>query len=472
MKTRESMIAELREQLAGRAELSEQLELRAARARDTWPRAFKWSDSERAAHLPSCVVRAQDAEAIAMVLRIASLYGCPVMPYGAGSSVTGAAVADLGSIVLDTRGLDQILSFSPEDGLVRVGAGILGGELESWLNERGYTLGHYPQSLHISTAGGWVSTRSTGTFSAKYGGIEHLVAGLEVVTPAGRTLDFRPVPRSAGGPQLMGVFVGAEGAYGVITRVDLRVFALPQARLYRSYSFEDIGPAHAPVHQCFDRHMPPAVLRLYDATEAEHLYAKAGVQGEGALLIVVHEGDASCTRAQEAAFESLVLAQGGHDLGEGVARSWERSRFHAEWFERGNAGAHQIADSIEVAVAWSQLKPLYDEVMAELRPLVTEAMAHWSHFYTTGAGVYFIFTLEGECREELLERYEQAWRIVMECTLAREGAITHHHGVGRGRREYLEADVGGGAHWLMAQVKHVLDPRATLVPGQIGLHRD
>lgn len=110
-------------------------------------------------------------------------------------------------------------------------------ELELWLNDRGCTTGHYPQSLPLATVGGLVATRSSGTFSSRYGSIEDLVVGLQVVLADGSIIENKPVPRASTGPRLFDLFIGSEGTLGVITKVTLKIAPLPEVRRFRGVTF-------------------------------------------------------------------------------------------------------------------------------------------------------------------------------------------------------------------------------------------
>src|SRR5690606_27570164 len=154
---------------------------RRAHARDRWPLAPKWDANREQAHLPECVVHPADEAAVVTAIRVARAAGRPVVPYGAGSGVCGAVVSKAGAVVIDLRAMDRIVDFKPDAALLEVEAGAIAMDVERWLNERGFTLGHYPQSMPLATIGGLVSTRSSGTFSGKYGNIEELVAGLDIV---------------------------------------------------------------------------------------------------------------------------------------------------------------------------------------------------------------------------------------------------------------------------------------------------
>lgn len=437
-------------------------------AGDWWPILAKWNASERAAHMPAAVVRPRDRDTLARAVAYAYAKGMTVVPYGAGSGVTGGVVSATGAVAIDTRGLDRMVDFNPADHLVTVEAGMMGGHLETWLNERGWTLGHYPQSLHISTVGGWIATNSSGTFSGKYGGMEDLLAGAEVVLPNGERITFKPVPRSATGPRLMHLFLGSEGSLGIVTRATLRIFRQPAVRQFAAYAPPSLEIGLDIVKRAYEAHLCPALMRLYDEKEAEHLYEGVGRAGGAPLLLVAHEGLPEMAAAEQQAFAALTAQGDATPVDAGVARFWEAGRYNAEWYRVGNDGADRIADSIEVAASWSELAPLYRDVMASLDKVCNKAMGHFSHFYSTGSSVYFIACLQDADPARLRERYGQLWSTVMDRTLAHGGTISHHHGVGLARAHVLERELGS-AHSVLRKVKQALDPKGTFNPGKLGL---
>src|SRR5947209_1454827 len=121
---------------------------------------------------------------------------------GARSGVSGGTVTHGGEIVLDMRALDQVIDFDEVSGIVHVQAGILGTDLEAWLNARGHTHGHFPQSVSLSTVGGWIAARSAGQLSSGYGAIEDILVALTAVLPDGSIATSRLAPRTAAGIQL------------------------------------------------------------------------------------------------------------------------------------------------------------------------------------------------------------------------------------------------------------------------------
>lgn len=202
-------------------------------ARDAWPAAAKWDAGEVEWHLPAAVVQPVTAAEVQQVVRLATDHGWPLVPYGAGSGVCGAAIPPAGAVTVDLRRLDGIGELNETNLTVTAGAGVVGLRLEQYLNGRGFTLGHYPQSLALATVGGWVATRASGTFSSWYGNIEDRLAALQAVVPPGELVDFRFTPRSATGPRIMDLFVGAEGTLGIVTEVTLKIVPLPEERRWR-----------------------------------------------------------------------------------------------------------------------------------------------------------------------------------------------------------------------------------------------
>lgn len=444
-------------------------ESRLARSRDRWPEAGKWSDSDQERHLPAAVVAPATVEDVAQVLRTALEEGISVVPFGAGSGVVGGVVNDGYFVSLDLGRLNSAPVFDDERGEVTAGAGMLAADLEAALNARGRRIPHYPQSLALASVGGLVATKSSGTFSSKYGNIEDLLVALEVVLADGTIVRTRAVPRSSTGPGIAQLFIGSEGTLGVITSVTLRTFPLARASRFRGVAFSELADGLATVRAVLDAGVTPAVIRLYDADEAAHLYERAGIDGEGrALLILGHDGHEAVAATEEAVSLSVAADHRGTDLGTGPGETWERTRFDASWLDRGNAGETNVADAIEVSAAWSELAGLHSRVLTAMDPYVDKAYAHYSHFYPNGGAVYFIFFTSGKDREEVLRRYRQAWDAALQTVVAAGGSVSHHHGVGEARKEWMSREHGTGLQ-VLEKIKTALDPTGVLSPGKLGI---
>jgi len=433
--------------------------------RDAWPLLAKVANKNP----PSRHSRPTSVDQVGEILRQAGVAGDVVVTVGGRSGVCGAIVASRADILLDMTGLDRIIAIDELNRTVTVEAGVLGGVLERKLGELGFTCGHYPQSLEISTVGGWLATRGIGTFSNKYGGIEHLVVGCEVVLADGSTVTLGGPPRSAAGPRLIELFLGSEGAFGVITRVTLRIFPKAQSLLLGAYAFPTLRSGIDATRDLFGAHTVPALLRIYDAAESLHLYQKVGMLGDEPLVIVGHEGATPIVEVEEAVTKDILRSHGARYLGPEIGEAWIAGRYHAEWLERGNARADQIADSIEVSVPWANLMPLYESVMSKISPKTTWSMAHLSHFYSTGSMFYFIFGIDDLDPENLIARYTSVWEIVQAQALEFGGTCTHHHGVGAVRRDFFRRELGEVGMRTLRGIKHALDPQGILNPAALGL---
>jgi alkyldihydroxyacetonephosphate synthase len=457
------------ETTAPEVSIDQTLEERASHAKDRWPEVDKWSAEELEEHLPLAVVRPSTAQQVSATVAAAAAAGVAVIPYGGGSGVVGGVVGVASFISIDLRSLSAEPAFDDDRGEVRVPAGVLGSDLERLANARGRRIPHYPQSLFLATVGGLVATRSSGTFSTKYGSIEDLVVGLEVVLGDGRIIHTKPVPRSAAGPSITQLFIGSEGAFGIITEVTLRTIPIAPETRFRGIAFPGIRQALDALRAVFDNGITPAVTRIYDPVEATNLYGRARIAGSGrALLILAFDGHPDVVAAEEAATLGIAAAGGGTDLGSEIGEIWERTRFDASWLDQGNSGDTLLADAIEVSASWPDLAELHANVLAALTPIADTVYAHYSHFYANGGALYIIFFVSGADREEALAKYRDAWAATLGEVLALSGSISHHHGVGEARKNWMGAELGDAMSVLRA-VKTAIDPRSVLNPGKLGL---
>ncbi|MEX2458498.1 MAG: FAD-binding oxidoreductase, partial [Actinomycetota bacterium] len=207
----------------------------AGRSRDWWALAMLREVRGDPPVKPAAVVFPSSTEEVSIVLRWASETGTVVVPRGAGSGVVGGAEAIKRGIVLDTTRMAGVLSVDPTSMTASVQAGLRGDRLEQALAGQGLTLGHYPQSLAISTVGGWIAATSAGQASAGYGGIEDLLLGLTVVLADGTVVKVPAHARSAAGPSLRHLFIGSEGTLGVVTEAVLSLSRLPSTYQWDAY---------------------------------------------------------------------------------------------------------------------------------------------------------------------------------------------------------------------------------------------
>ncbi len=211
------------------ATVSSDDDARAEAGRDWWPLAIGWAAEGGVPQRPSVVVRPTTTEQVAAVLAACNEARVPVTPAAGRSGVCGGSIPVHGGVALDLTGLEGLVRVDETSLTADVRAGTFGPDLEAALGQvgDGYTVGHWPQSMDLSTVGGWLACRGAGQYSTRYGKIEDMVIGLEVVLADGRVVRTEGKgPRAATGPNLTQLFVGSEGTLGVITEARLRMHPL------------------------------------------------------------------------------------------------------------------------------------------------------------------------------------------------------------------------------------------------------
>jgi alkyldihydroxyacetonephosphate synthase len=392
----------------------------------------------------------------------------PVTPVAGRSGVCGGSIPVFGGVALDLTSLDGPVRVDETSLTADVRTGMFGPDLEAALGQvgPGYTLGHWPQSMDLSTVGGWLACRGAGQYSTRYGKIEDMVLGLEVVLADGRIVHTEGHgPRAATGPNLTQLFVGSEGTLGVITEARFRIHPLPAAQGRRAFGFTTFDAGLAACRTILRRGATPAVLRLYDSTESGRNFD----QPDTNVLVVLDETDPALLAATLAVVDDEC--GGAHKLDDALVERWlghrnDVSALAPLW----RAGI--VVDTAEIAGPWAALPGLFDEVIGSLGAIdgTLVASAHQSHAYTDGACLYFTFAGRGpEGDEAWRERYYRlAWETVTDATLAHGAAISHHHGIGLNRSRFLPRALGSGFEVLVG-LKESFDPVGILNPGKLGL---
>lgn len=436
----------------------------AGHSHDTWPLSLLLAQQGRLTNRPGCVVQPGSTEDVAELLRYADRTRVPVVPFGAGSGVCGGVLPTAQSVVVDLRRMNELVRVDDTALVAQVQAGMMGNHFEAALNERGYSMGHFPQSIDLSTVGGWVATRAAGQFSTRYGSIEDILLGLVAVLPGGRVLSIKPVPRRSAGPDLRHLFLGSEGTLGIVTEVTVRIFPLPESRRNLCFAFSDFGTGLEAIRRIVRAGWRPPVVRLYDAPETERHFGRWARQGQ-CFLILLTEGPATLTRVEAEACTAACTALGGEPIGEEPVEHWLVERNHVPSLA-DLMGKGFVLDTIEVAAGWDRIHDLYEEVLrsvGEVKDLLVIS-GHSSHSYAQGTNIYFTFVARPENPDDGESIYRECWRRTMEATLRFDGTIAHHHGIGRLRSPWMKAEHGEGVAVLRA-IKQALDPNGIMNPG-------
>jgi alkyldihydroxyacetonephosphate synthase len=423
---------------------------------------------------PDLVVLPGSHEQVLEALRICSAERLAVVPFGGGTSVVGglepAAEEFAGVVALDLRRMNALLELDEQSRLAVLEPGLRAPQAEQLLNERGYTIGHFPQSFEYLTLGGAAATRSSGQASAGYGRFDELVLGIRAAAPAG-TIESGRAPKSAAGPDLRQLLLGSEGALGVITRLTVAVRPVPVARAYEGWRLGSFAGGAGVMRRLAQDGPLPTVLRLSD--EAETALNLAGPSDLGAgdggcLAIIGYEGDpADVDDRRERGTRVLEAAAAVPQPGTG--ERWARDRFKAPYLRDALLDAGVMVETLETVTFWSGLARLYESVSTALResleaqgtnPLV---LCHISHVYRSGASLYF--TVVCAQLPDPVEQWRRAKAAASDAILAAGGSITHHHGIGTDHVRWYALELGELGMRALAAVKRELDPQGVMNPG-------
>ena len=426
--------------------------------------------------LPACVVRPEELSDVVTVVNVCRAARAPLVPYGLGSGVCGGVLASEHTVVLDMGGMSRVRELDEHNLVATFDAGVRGSDAESALAARGLTLGHYPQSIGISSVGGWIATRAAGQFSTAYGCIEDIVFALEAVLPNGDVVETRRTPRASAGPDLRHVLLGSEGTLGVVTGVALSVRRAPERRLGAAFYLPSMDAGFEIQREILQRGLEPPVLRQYDTIESDRMFSKYSRSGD-CLLVLVHEGAGAKVEAEAALIEEIARRGKGEPAPPEAAEHWLSERNHVPSFEQFFVNG-VVLDTIEIAATWDKIGGIYRAALASLAevPGMLTASAHSSHAYRSGLNLYFTFAACPPERSDMKATYLECWRRVMRATVDGGGGIAHHHGIGRIRREWLRSELGDGGVTLLRTMKRALDPENFMNPGALileeGTHDD
>ncbi|MBU7013235.1 MAG: FAD-binding oxidoreductase [Theionarchaea archaeon] len=456
------------QKIVGKRNVSHRELDRLSYSRDYWPIALRWMLEGKVPALPEFVVWPETADHISRIMRMANEENLAVTPFGEGSGVLGAAIPVQGGIIVDMKRMNAVLALDDTNLTITVQPGINGMNLERFLNQKGYTLGHIPQSLYCSTLGGWLACRAAGQFSTKYGKIDDILISLEAVFPQGTIIRSKPVPKSSTGPRIDMLLLGAEGTLGIITEATLKIWPYPEKRVLQSYVFSHLEEALESIRIILRRGIFPAVARLYDQVETErHFYRTKKTRGK-CVLILILEGDRELVDLEGSVSHAVCTEHGGISVGEGPAAHWLETRFNVKEISEFTP-RDVVFDTIEVSVMWDKSMELYQSMISAMKSIdgVIIASAHASHFYPQG--VCFYFTFGGTpMTGSPTDFYQTVWDAAMKACLHAGGSISHHHGIGILRSPWVQQELGSSLE-VLRTIKKALDPEYVMNPGKMGL---
>ncbi|MFF3618933.1 FAD-binding oxidoreductase [Streptomyces sp. NPDC002467] len=435
----------------------------------------------RPGRIPDLVARPTDERAVADLLEWAGDRRVAVVPYGGGSSVSGGVEyrgdAHGAVLSLDLTAMRRVLEVDTEGRAARIQAGTLGPSLEDQLRPHGLTLRHFPQSFEFSTLGGWLATRAGGHYATGRTHIDDFVQSMRVVTPAGTSGSWR-LPASGAGPSPDRLFLGSEGALGVITEAWVRLQERPRHKASASVAFTRFDDALRAVRALAQSDLSPANCRLLDAGEAA--LSGAARDGSSVLVLGFESADEPVTDRLERAV-GLARSHGGRPGGtsgtqagpggDAAVSAWRSAFLRMPYLRDGLARMGAVAETFETAACWDRIPGLIEAVRGEVGAAALKATGHpatvncrLTHVYPDGAAPYFTVLAAGRDGDEDA-LWDELKAVAVE-VLHRHGAtVTHHHAVGRDHRPGYDRQRPEPFALALRAAKNALDPHGVLNPG-------
>ncbi len=436
-----------------------------------------------------------DADA-QQIIALAAKHDVVIVPFGGGTSVSCALKLPTLEqeprmmVAVDMRRMREILWIDKTNNMALVQAGITGTQLEEALAKEGYTSGHEPDSMELSTLGGWIATNASGMKKNKYGNIEEIVQNVTMVSAHGIIEHAMSVPRSSIGIQPKNFVIGSEGNFGLITKAVIKIHPLPEVVEFGSIVFPDMKTGIAYLEELTKKGTIPASIRLLDNIQFRfgsalkpELTSSQAMMGkvekfaltkvlkydpnELVVATVVMEGSKAEVAYQKKAVFGLAKKYKGTSGGEGNGKRGYMLTYAIAYLRDFMADYHAIGETYETTVPWSKIHDVLEAVHKrghELHheygfPGVPYVSPRITQLYHTGVCIYFThaFSIKGvDDAEAIFGKIEHELRgVIME----NGGSISHHHGIGKLRKDYMPQAISDGSIELIKSLKEAYDPQ-------------
>lgn len=441
--------------------------------------------------LPAAVVWPSSVTELQAIVMCARQSGLRLMPYGAGSSVVGGAMASPHQVVVDLKRLSRVLSIDAGACTATAQVGIMGELFERQLARQGFTQGHFPSSIYCSTLGGWIAARGAGQMSSRYGKIEDQVVGGEVVLGDGSIVRQAVSPLQT---DLFNALIGSEGTLGFWSEASVRIHPQPQKRIFRAFDFPDLAGGVQAARQWLLAGLVPSVIRLYDPLDSflhrgahgTHARRDRGPDIAAALgayvprlvrffgdklagpcrCIVGLEGTRAAVDMELQTLLEIAASAGAIDRGEGPGLSWYQKRYAVSYRMSNAFRAGAAVDTMEVGCPWERLFDVYHAVRRAGLSVGAQVLAHISHLYLEGGSMYFTFVLPAALGEVA---YDRMWDRCLSAAVEAGANVSHHHGIGRLKSNILAATMGSAAKDALTAMRRRCDPDSILAPSNLSV---
>lgn len=415
--------------------------------------------------MPDAVIFPRTSEEVADIVRIASEYRMPIIPFGAGSSLEGHVNAPAGGLSVDLMQMDSILEIHQEDLDCVVEPGVTHRQLNNYLRDTGLFFPIDPGA--DASLGGMVATRASGTNAVRYGTMRDNVINLQVVMADGRIIrTARRAKKSSAGYDLTRLMIGSEGTLGIVTEITLQLSGVPEAISGGFCPFASVEDACNATIMTIQCGIPVARIELLDEiqVQAVNAYANLSLPVQPLLFMEFH-GTAASVEEQSRLFGEIASECGGGTfvwatLAEERSKLW-RARHDAYWASMAlRPGARGL--STDVCVPISRLSECVYETKKDIDKLglLAPIVGH------VGDGNFHVLVLVDMDDADEIKRTEIFLDNLSKRAIDMEGTCTGEHGIGQGKMKYMELEHGPALD-IMRDIKKTLDPLNIMNPGKI-----
>ncbi len=404
---------------------------------------------------------------VAGLVRVAAAHRVPIVPRGAGTSLSGGSLASAGAITVSLMKMNRILEIDEENRVAVVQPGILNGALKTAVQARGLWYAPDPASFETCSIGGNIATNSGGLCCVKYGVTRDAVLSLEVVLADGTVLRTggRNV-KDVAGYDLTGLIVGSMGTLAIVTEATLRLIPLPPPKQTLLAFFSTIEASGRAVAGIVREGIQPATLELMDqfTIRAVNKAYSLGLDEDAAAMLLIESDVPGPAGADELDRADRACAAAGASL---LFRAQDATE--ADALRQGRRMAHWALDAMGVSRMEDVVVPRnrVPELLRAIHELGERLGLRIGIFGHAGDGNLhpsFVFDLDDPTAPARLKAgQEELYR----ATLALGGSVTGEHGIGVVKRPWLEATRGPDFVRVMRTIKDALDPLGILNPGKV-----
>ena len=435
----------------------------------------------------------ENEDEVKLMVELAAKYNICIIPYGGGTNVTRALTIPENEkrtvVSIDMRRMSKIEWINKEDRRICVQSGITGGELIELLKEEGFTIGHEPDSVELSTVGGWIATNASGMKKNRYGNIEDIVENVNMISPKGVISQVNPISRGSIGFKPQNVLFGSEGNIGIITKAVLKIYEIPKHQKYNSVLFKNWSDGVSFMKMLSKTNYIPASVRLVDNIQFRFGQAlKPRTEGFKSIkskiekffiinvkgfdpdkmcaLTIVMEGTKEEVDYQQKNVNKLAKKHKGVIGGPGNGKRGYMLTY-AIAYVRDFAAKYQImGETMETTVPWSKIQDVIDATSEKIVQLHKEhdlpGKPYISYripqIYHTGVCIYFMLGMSVKGVNNPEEKFSKIEHSLRGTIIQHGGSISHHHGVGKLRKDFIPDMLSKTSIQLIKEMKKVHDP--------------